>query len=163
MKYKVTKFHKSILKEGYYWEFKPFYDTLPDELEAPEYSEHIFTKTMTHKEIMETYEKKPFTMEEAFAVAANYASKAKNGQWRIVYFRYGDVPCWLNVWREDGGFLNLAVVKVDLDSTWHAGSGVLVSNENLDTVSSNSDTLSLGSLDARLSKVEEVVSKLKSL
>lgn len=140
-------------KDEYYWEFKPFYDSLPAKLEVPKYSEHIFRVSMSHREIKEKWEKKEFTIEQAFAVAADYAPKIQNGQWRIVYFKDTDgVPCRLRVWRGDYGRLRLDVSEVVLDSEWTAGDGVLVSNETSEPLSE--DTLSLESLNLRLKKLE---------
>lgn len=146
---------KSLLKSAYYWEFKSLYDTLPEELTVPEYQEHIFTETMTNKEIMEKWEKEPFTPEQAFAVAADYSQKIKKGQWRIVYFRDKEgLPCRLNVWRDGGGQLSLNVDEVNPGREWGAGDGTLVRNENSASLPLDADTLSLENLDARLKKLE---------
>lgn len=139
-------------KDGYYYEFKSFYDSLPEKLEVPPYSEHILTETMTHREMKDKWEKKEFTIEQAFAVAADHAPKIKKGDWRIVYFKDGDVPCRLGVWRGDGGQLDLSVYEVSLDYGYDAGYGVLVSNETSEPLSE--DPLLLRSLDDRLKKLE---------
>ncbi len=57
----------------------------------------------------------------------------KNNRGIIIYLtnRKNDVPCRLLVWRVDGGQLVLHVRRVALDNKWHAGDGVLVSNEHL--------------------------------
>lgn len=139
---------KSQLKKNYYWEFRPFYDSLPETLSIPEYSEHVLDKDMTNKKIMETFEKVPFTVEQAFAVVADYSTKIESGKYRLVYFRDEDgMPCRLNVWRDEGGKLDLRVIKVFPDGRRSAGDGVLVSNELSEPLASGSDPLSLGSLD----------------
>lgn len=140
--------NKSQLKKDYYWEFRPFYDALPDELPVPEYSEHVFERTMTNREIVEAFEKVPFTVEQAFAAAAEFSERIEKGQWRIVYFRDIDgTPCRLYVWRDGDGKLHLGVRKVDPDSLRYAGDGVLVSKRRYITLPFETESLDLGSLD----------------
>lgn len=122
------KINKSILKSNYYWEFTDLYDSLPDELEVPTYAEHVFTETISHTDILKTYVKKMFTIEQAFAVAADYAQSGKK-DYRIVYFEHKGVPCRLNVWRSGDGELRLSVRRVNLGVEWDAGDGVLCSTE----------------------------------
>lgn len=52
------KHPKTNLKQGYYYEEIDLYDSLPDEIEVPEYETEIFSETMTSKEILEKYNKK---------------------------------------------------------------------------------------------------------
>lgn len=156
---------KSVLKSGYYYEFKKFYDDLPEMLPVPRYLEYIFPKDMTHQEIRDTYVKKEFTREQAFAVAADYAADPKHTEWRIVYFMDTDgTPCRLDVWRYGVGQLLLSVIRVVLDDECVAGDGALVSNENSEPISlmSSLDSLSLESLAERVEKLESLVEHIKS-
>lgn len=129
--------NKSKLRErnGYYYEFRPFYDALPANLEVPEYRTEIFPRAMTHAEIIREYAVVPYgNVQDAFAVIADCIPTLKNDyKGRLAYFSDTDgTLCRLNVWRHGDGMLSLFVRRVDLDYEWHAGSGVLASNERSD-------------------------------
>lgn len=140
---------KSLLKSGYYWEYKDFYDSLPSELAVPKYQTEVFTETITNKQILETYKIKPFSIEEAFAVVADYSEKIKKGEWKIIYFKDGTTTCRLLVYRHSDGRLEVYINEVNLDRKWGAGNGVLFSNETLESDNSlsldNSESLTLES------------------
>lgn len=124
---------KSVLKENYYYEFKPLYDTLPEKLTVPSYHTEILPKNMTHKEILETYHITPSkNIETAFAMIADCIPTLKNDyKARIAYFLdENGIPCRLDVWRDDDGELYLDVFKVYPGNERDAGDGVLVS-ENM--------------------------------
>lgn len=159
----MKKINKNVLKEknGYYYEFRPFYDSLPSKLTVPEYRTAIFPKKMTHREIMETYRIMPYSsVEDAFAVIADCIPTLKNDyKGRIAYFNDKDgTPCRLDVWRGDDGRLGLGVDEVGPGGEWSAGGGVL---------SSNNETGNLGTVDPLSSETltltdEQCIEQLKS-
>lgn len=149
---------KSILQSGYYYEFRKFYDALPDDLEVPEYRTEIFDGTISHNEILKTYEVEPYAnAADAFAVIADCVPTLKNdGKGRIAYFNDADgTLCRLMVWRNDGGELRLFVSRVDLDAEWHDGGGVLASNAPLGT-ETPSEPLALGLSDPLRGEPEDL-------
>lgn len=128
---------KSLLKEGYYYEFKPFYNSLPATLTIPEYQTEIFPKDMSHQEILDTYKIEPYqSIQDAFAVAADCIATLKN-DWkgRIIYFMDGDTRYRLDVFRDSDGRLGVGIDGVNLDG-WDAGYGVLFSNKDPKPLSS---------------------------
>lgn len=163
MKQKTVK--KSVLKQGYYYEEKSWYDALPYALPVPEYKEELFPKAMSHKEILNAYHIKPYTVAEAFAVASEKSATLKNGEYRLVYFIDGDATCRLHVYRYSFGKLRVYISRVDPDRQWDAGYGVLLSNGTLDTESN--DAVALGNLDAltldstRLDDIKKAIELLK--
>lgn len=160
MKQKTIK--KSVLKENYYYEFKPFYDTLPDELAVPSYRTELFPKAMTNKEILETYNIIPSkNIEGAFAMIADCIPTLKNDyKSRIAYFiDEQGIPCRLDVWRGGYGGLFLYVFEVFPDGGRGAGDGVLVSNET-ETLSTD-DTLSSDTL-ALTDETKNAIALLKT-
>lgn len=132
---------KSLLKQGYYYEERPWYDALPETLTVPSYREEIFPKDMTHKKILETYKITPYTIEEAFAVAADKSKTLQNKEYRLVYFTDGDTRYGLGVYRNSDGGLEVCVDEVYLDDEWDAGDGVLFSNEPSDTEKPDTETI----------------------
>lgn len=161
----MKKINKSALKEGYYYEYKSWYDALPEKLTVPKYQTEIFTKTISNREILDTYKVEPFTIEQAFAVAADCIPTLKNDySGRVIYFMDGDTRCRLSVYRDTDGELEVDVSYVYLFIEWYAGDGVLFSNkvtENLGAEAlSPSETLSL---KARVEKLENLVEGLKEL
>lgn len=137
MKKTKNKVRKEVLKEknGYYYEFSPFYDALPDTLDVPEYRTEIFPRRMTHAEILSEYAIVPYqNISDAFAVIADcIPTLKKDCKGRLAYFADTDgTPCRLHVWRNDDGMLNLDVDDVSLDREWNAGDGVLASNDRSD-------------------------------
>lgn len=140
--------NKNILKEGYYYECKPWYDTLPDEIAETYYKTEIFPKAMTHKEILETYKIIPYNsyFDAAFICISALKDLKNDYKGRSVYFKENDVLYRFNAWRGDGGQLRVNVDEVDLDGEYDAGSGVLFSNgisDTSDLTLKPSETLSL--------------------
>lgn len=132
---------KSKLKEGYYYEYKSFYEALPDTLTVPQYTEKIFSETISNKNILKTYKIKPYTTEEAFAAAADKSQTLRENEYRILYFNDGNTRCRLGVYRSSGGKLGVDVCGVDPDGQWLAGYGVLYSAETLNSLENDSLTL----------------------
>lgn len=135
---------KSILKKNYYYEEYPIYDTLPDNLEPLEYTEQVFTKYITHKEILETLKPTIHSVEDAFRIACTYINNGVKND-KIIYFDYNGTTCRLSVWLDDGGGVEVYVHEVDPDNEYSAGDGVL-SRKILETkqetmTPSNSDTV----------------------
>lgn len=142
------KIPKSNLKENYYYEYTDLYAHLPDKLEVPEYKTEIFTEAITHREILKKYNIAPYTVEQAFAVAADCIKDLKNDfKGRFIYFKNGDALCRLFVWRDDDGRLDVRVYEVCLDGRCGDGSDWVfladVTNVTLDNTLESSDTLSL--------------------
>lgn len=140
------KHPKSELKQDYYWECKDFYDKLPDQIEVIPSHTEILTKTMTHREILDTYKIKPYTLEQATGVILDIIPTLQNDyKSRIVYFKDNDVLYRFRAYRPSDDELSVDVFEVGLDNRWDAGNGVCFSNELLDTQSqsiSTSETLS---------------------
>lgn len=149
---------KSILQSGYYYEFRKLYDALPDDLEVPEYRTEIFDGTISHKEILKTYEVEPYAnAADAFAVIADCVpTLKKDGKGRISYFNDQDgTLCRLSVWRGGGGRLSLYVGRVRLGGEWDDGDGVLASNAPLGT-ETPSEPLVLGLSDPLRGEPEDL-------
>lgn len=132
---------KSKLKEGYYYEYKSFYEALPDTLTVPQYTEKIFSETISNKNILKTYKIKPYTTEEAFAAAADKSQTLKENEYRILYFNDGNTRCRLCVYRNSDGRLEVSIYGVDPGGQWRAGGGVLYSAETLNSLENDSLTL----------------------
>ena len=100
----IGKIAKKILKTNYYWEFKEFFDNLPEMLSVPEkFIEKTNDKVMTEKEITDGHEF--FSKEEAFGLAAKMVQDEKEG---LVWFKDGGELCRVNVWRfADGPNVNV--------------------------------------------------------
>lgn len=150
---------KSLLKEDYYYEEKPWYDTLPETLSVPNYQTEIFTETMSHKEILDTYNIESYkNIQDAFAVAADCIKTLKNDyNGRIVYFMDGDTRCRLGVCRDSDGRLEVGIRRVSPGGRWSAGSGVLYSAETL--IPLKSDTLALKPFDPSENQLDDVINK----
>lgn len=155
----MKKIKKSVLKENYYYECKPFYDALPEKLTVPSYQTEIFTETLSHKEILEKYRIEPYNnIQDAFAVAADCIPTLKNDyNGRLTYFMDGDTRCRLRVYRDSDGELRVYILGVDPDNQWGAGYGVLYSAET--SIPLKVDTLKLCDLDP-LSE-QKVINMLK--
>lgn len=112
------KISKSNLKTNYYWEFKPFYDFLPNELPVPENVIEITnTKTTTEKEMTDGREF--FTVKEAFGLAAKYVQEKKDGY--LIWFKDASgALCSVRVWRHDDGPF-VSVREFDPGNEWPAG------------------------------------------
>lgn len=140
--------NKRILKTNYYYEFKSFYDSLPDDLPIPtDYIETVLTKITTEKEMIAG--KKLLTKIGAFGLLAYVVKEKKltKDNWKIGFFNDDDgIPCEFYArLRSDGRFC-LDVRKVSESSKWNAGDGFFLSNKTLDTETQtlgNSDTLTL--------------------
>lgn len=152
---------KSLLKEGYYYESKAWYDTIPQELTVPSYQTEIFPKAMTHQEIIDTYHIEPYkNIQDAFAVAADCIPTLLNDyKGRLVYFMDGDTRYRLNVYRDSGGELGVGVYGLDLGLEWNAGDGVLFSNET--QILKADDTLALNSFEPLTIKETQAIEILK--
>lgn len=154
---------KSILKQGYYYESKPFYDALPDTLTVPKYQTEIFSKEMTHQEILDTYKITLYkNIQDASAAAADCIPTLKNDYFgRLAYFMHGDNRYRLYVYRDSVGELGVDIYEVSPGNQWPAGRGVVFSNEteNLEL----SDTVALGNLELRICNIEETLKKIKEL
>lgn len=132
---------KLLLKQGYYHECEPFFDKLSDEIEVIESRVEIFPKTMTHREILETYKIEPYTLEQATGILLGILDDLKYPS-RLIYFKDNDVLYCFNAYRRDGGGLRAFVYETLLDSRCYAGYGVCLSNKPLNTQSSDTSTLS---------------------
>lgn len=140
--------NKNILKSGYYYEEKDWYDTLANELPEVEYKTEIFTETISHNNILKKYNITPYpSYIEAAAVCANLIKDLKNNyKSRLVYFTENNTLFRFFAWRLGDGQLGLGVGKVGLGNDYGAGRGVCFSNIPLipsDTTLESSDTLSL--------------------
>lgn len=124
--------NKSKLKEGYYYEEKPFYDSLPDTLESPEYTTEIFSKAMTHQEILDTYKIKPYTLQQAAGVTVKVMQTLNNSQYRVIYFEDNGVLFRFGAWRLGGGQLRVYVCEVGRGYEFCAGYGACFSNDSLE-------------------------------
>lgn len=138
------KINKNKLKECYYWEYTDLYDKLPAKLEVPDYEHEIFPKTMTHKEILETYNIAPYTVEQAFGAALSIIPELQN-DWKskLIYFMNGTTLCRLIMYRGDDGRLGVNVNRVDLGREWHAGNGTLFSKSFIPSETSPLETSTL--------------------
>lgn len=124
--------NKSKLKEGYYYEEKPFYDSLPDTLESPEYTTEIFSTEMTHQEILDTYKIKPYTLQQAAGVTVKVMQTLDNSQYRVIYFEDNGVLFRFGAWRFGGGQLSVSVYEVSRGFEYDAGHGACFSNDSLE-------------------------------
>lgn len=127
--------NKSLLKSGYYYETKPWYETCPEELPVPEFKTEIFPRTMTHREILDTYKVTPYASyaEAAAVVLALISALTNDYKGRLVYFKEGGTLYRFVAWRDDVGQLRVSVFETDLDDEWYAEHGVCFSNGTLDT------------------------------
>lgn len=136
---------KSKLKEpnGYYYEQKPWHETLPDMLDVPEFKTEIFPKPMTHTEILETYKIIPYASYAlAAGVIASIIPDLKNSdKGRIVYFKENDVLYRFDAFRDDDGGLDWRVNEVVLGRGWDAGCGACFGNSPSDSEPSDSSIL----------------------
>lgn len=145
--------NKSILKTNYYWEFKPFYDSLPDQLPIPtNYYETTTTKERTtEKEMIQG--KKLLTKIEAFGLLAYLCKEEKLSKetYKIGFFTDDNgVPCEFYAYLNSGVEFYLNVRKVDESFEWDAGDGFFLSNGDLETKNqtlSPSETLTLESAE----------------
>lgn len=155
--------NKSILKSGYYYEFKPFFDSLPEKVATVAYRESVLTESMKYADILKKFGISP---EESFGKAAGIALNCiptlGNGEYRVIFFTHDEAPCGLHVWRRVDGDLYLYVYRVDLDRGWLAGHGVLSGTQNeTGTLGKVSDALSLEPLETLhdLTTVTELLGK----
>lgn len=132
---------KSLLKQGYYWECKNFYDKLPDEVEVIESRVEIFPKIMTNQDILNTYKIEPYTLEQATGILLGIIDDLKYPP-RIIYFKDNDVLYHFSAYRYDDGELSVDVDEVYLGREWRADDGACLSNVPLNTQSTKTQTLS---------------------
>ena len=89
---------KEFLKKGYYYEFRPFFDALPEDLPVPgNYKEVKNDRVMTEAEMIKghtPFEKK----EDAFGLACKLKKEGKN---EIIWFKDNGELCKVYV-RRDG-------------------------------------------------------------
>jgi hypothetical protein len=152
------KVNKSILKSGYYYEFKEFYDTLPEKLPI---TEKVFERTLEKitKEVEILTLGVPFNKEEAFGLACKVSKTLKNNKYKIIFFKDKEITCGLFVCRGGDGRLWVGVFYVSPDFEWGAGGGVLFSKKSLTLKSSPSETLTLKNL---VEDLETIINKYKS-
>lgn len=106
--------NKSIFKKGYYAEFKPFLDGLPEELSVPKnVVEKKDDNVMTEEEMTKGHT--PFEKNEAFGLAAKLKKEGKNG---IVWFKDEGELCGVDVYNR-GSRVN--VRKSGTTSKWSEG------------------------------------------
>lgn len=148
--------NKSLLKSGYYYETKPWYDDCPDKLPVPEFKTEIFPRAMTHREILDTYKITPYASyaEAAAVVLALIPALTNDYKGRLVYFKEGGTLYRFSAWRYDDGQLDLYVFEPDLDDGWGAEYGVCFGNGTLDA--SNTGHLD-SDVPLELSRAIEVV------
>jgi len=108
------KLSKTILKKGYYWEYDSLYEKLPEELEVPEYYCYTIKKNMLEGEIISNFYPKPFTREQAFAVAAGIIKRNK----KVTGLIFSE-DLVLYVCRHDGEW-ELNVFNLARDHVWSA-------------------------------------------
>lgn len=139
---------KSILKSGYYWELKPWYDSCPDELPVAEYKTEIFTDYLTHKEILKKYNITPYdSYAQAASVAVSLADTLKRGEYRIIYFKEDEVLYRFGAFYYDDSRLDFHVRKVGPSSGYDPGDGVCFGypSDTQPLTLSDSDNLTLES------------------
>lgn len=121
----MTKLNKSVLKSGYYYEVKPWYDACPTTLPKVKYQTEIFTRYITHAEILKEYTITPYnSYNEAAAVVGSLVEDLKPNDWRIVYFKEDGVLYLFLAFRIGDSQLVLGVRKVGPDGTFGPGNGV---------------------------------------
>lgn len=145
---------KKILKTGYYWEIKPFYDNLPSKLPIPKkYFEKVNTGWTTEEEMIKG--NKPFTKEEAFGLICKFIQDKKYGV-NIVWFKDNDALCEVSV-RLVGGGWDVYAIKFRPSRGWDAGFRSFFRNANLDTLTSDpSETLTLENF---ISDLKDIIKK----
>lgn len=123
--------NKSKLKEGYYYEEKPWYDTLPDTIASPQpFTTVIFEKEMTHDQILKEYKIIPYNsyMDAAIIYLSILPDLKNDYEGRIIYFKENDVSYRFRAWRDDGGQFDVSVYEVRRGYKYYAGDGACFSN-----------------------------------
>lgn len=129
---------KKILKTNYYYEFKSFYDDLPDELPIPGYIEKANTTWTTEENMVKG--NNPFSKEEAFGLICKFIQDKKEG-YNLVWFKDDKgALCKVDVYLDDDGWC-VTVPGFAPSDSWPAGDVSFFSNKNLDTLSNDSLTL----------------------
>lgn len=125
---------KTVLLSGVYSETEGFYAALPATLTIPTYFNYTFSSAMTTKELMNTYNSVSFTINQAFAVIADYSQTIANGQWRVSFFNdSNNIPCALYLSKDGSGVVNIVAQPTNPGDIWSSG-GVLVSTQLPSTV-----------------------------
>jgi hypothetical protein len=107
---------KTILKTNYYYEFRKFFDGLPDMLPVPEtFFEKTNDRTMTEEEMTKGHEF--FSKEEAFGLACKFVQEKKE---RIIWFIDNGVLCYAFVWHSSNG-PNVYVHEYISSDRWSEG------------------------------------------
>lgn len=118
-------FNKSILKSGYYYEALPWYDKCSETLPKVEFKTEIFSRYITHKEILKEYNITPYgSYNDAAKIVVSLIDSLKSSEWRIVYFKEDDVLYRFSAFRGGDSQLDFHVDKVDPDNKWDSGYGV---------------------------------------
>ena len=155
---KTTTISKSVLKENNscYYECNDWYDKCPSKLSVPEFKTEIFTRSISHDDILKEYNITPYaSYAEATAVCASIIFTLKNDyKSRIVYFKDNDVLYRFFAWRDDDGQLDVLVREVDLDYEFDPEDGVCFNNGILGT--SPDDTLPLNSFVPHAPQIKKV-------
>lgn len=154
------KLPKTILKPGYYYEFKDFYKDLPDELEVPEdYFYKKLTKNTSEGDMLK--QGTPFTKLQAFGLACKLAKEKKKG-WNLIFFTDDNgISCKFYAVLRAGGKFYLGVDEVHESGEWRAEDGFFLSNSNSEPLPT--DTHILGNFESRIASLEETVEKLTKI
>lgn len=142
---KQKSIHKKILKEGYYWEYKSIYHSLPDKLPIPENPfSKVNTEHTTEAEMVKAGQ--PFTQDEAFGLAAHIITENKpNNDYNIIWFRdYNGGLCGVCVGRGGDGWC-VRVFMFGASREWYAGYRSFFRNGNSESLTSP-DPLTLKNL-----------------
>lgn len=153
---KTKTINKKILKKGYYWEFSPLYDSLPEKLPIPaDVKETVTTKSLTTEEEIvkdQTY----FTKEEAFGLACRMIEENKIEKYKanLIWFKddTGEL-CEVHVSLFGDGW-NVCVFKFNPTGEWDAGRRSFFRNGPSDTSKTLSPSENL-TLDSALKMVKE--------
>lgn len=157
----MKTYKKKLLKQGYYYEFKSFYDSLPEKLSTPEkYIEKVNTKWTIEEDMVKGNE--PFSKEEAFGLVCKIIKEndTKN-KYNLVWFKDDNGGlCGVSVWLNDGGW-RVDVGRFVASYEWSTGDRSFFRNENLDTLETrNLDALTLrvSNLEKKFKKITEILS-----
>jgi len=112
---------KTILKTGYYYEFKDIYDSLPDELPVPtDYVEIINKETRTEKQMIEGQEF--LSKEEAFGLVCKIITDNNIEEYtpQIIFFNYEGGICKVRVYLVSDGW-RVYTHGFGTSHRWYAG------------------------------------------
>lgn len=108
---------KKFLEANYYWEFKTFFDSLPENLPIPKNPvKKVNNRVMTEKEMTEGHTF--FSKEEAFGLASKMVQDKKEG---IVWLEDEDGGlCEVGVWFR-GDYPSVSVYEFSPSRGWNDG------------------------------------------